>query len=143
MITPLETAAQPVVVTDLDGTLLDLDTYSFEASRAAVQRLQAASVPIVFCSSKTRAEQAYYRDTLGVGGPFIVENGSALFVPEDYFDASISFDRRADAYRVIVLGVPVAEVRQGLAAACAALDLACRGYADLSLAEVCRLTNLD
>lgn len=45
-----------LVFTDLDGTLLDHETYSFEAARTTLERLEKLSVPVVFNSSKTAAE---------------------------------------------------------------------------------------
>ena len=37
-----------LVFTDLDGTLLDHETYSFEAARTTLERLEELSVPVVF-----------------------------------------------------------------------------------------------
>ena len=41
-----------IVFTDLDGTLLDLKSYSYARSREAVEFLQNREIPLVFCSSK-------------------------------------------------------------------------------------------
>ncbi len=43
-----------IIFTDLDGTLLDLHTYSFEKSLPGLGLLRQKNVPLVFCSSKTR-----------------------------------------------------------------------------------------
>ncbi len=51
----------------------------------AIRNLQSLDIPIVFCSSKTRAEQQVYREELGINAPFIVENGGAVYIPKDYF----------------------------------------------------------
>jgi len=77
--------AAVVVFTDLDGTLLDLSDYSYQAALPAVRYLQKQGIPIVFCSSKTRAEQAVYQQKLDIDDPFIVENGGAVYLPESYF----------------------------------------------------------
>ena len=45
-----------LVFTDLDGTLLDYDTYAFDAAEPALDRLRRERIPFVLCSSKTRAE---------------------------------------------------------------------------------------
>jgi ribonucleotide monophosphatase NagD (HAD superfamily) len=47
----------PLVFTDLDGTLLDHDTYDWTPARDALDRLTRAGIPVVFTSSKTAAEQ--------------------------------------------------------------------------------------
>ena len=38
-----------VLLSDLDGTLLDLKSYSFAQSEASVNELKEEGVPIVFC----------------------------------------------------------------------------------------------
>lgn len=45
-----------VVFSDLDGALLDHETYEFDAARPALDRLRRDGVPLVLCTSKTRAE---------------------------------------------------------------------------------------
>ena len=70
-----------VVITDLDGTLLDHDTYSFEPARPALARLKRDNIPLVLNSSKTAAEIIELRKMLGNHDPFVVENGTGIFVP--------------------------------------------------------------
>jgi predicted mannosyl-3-phosphoglycerate phosphatase (HAD superfamily) len=74
-----------VVFTDLDGTLLDSETYSYEKSLAMINRLKESGTPLIFCSAKTIVEQEVYRNELGLFHPFIVENGSTIFTPQAYF----------------------------------------------------------
>ena len=71
-----------VVFTDLDGTLLDSETYSYGKSLAMINRLRESGTPLIFCSAKTRVEQEVYRSELGLFHPFIVESGSAIFTHE-------------------------------------------------------------
>lgn len=70
-----------LVFSDLDGSLLDHHDYSFEAALPAVEALRERGVPLILCSSKTRAEIEPLRAQLGNRDPFIVENGAAVFVP--------------------------------------------------------------
>ena len=77
---------QPLVLfTDLDGTLLDHHTYSAAGASNALHRLARRGVPVVFCSSKTFAEQFHLQRELGIYQPIILENGSAVAVPKGYF----------------------------------------------------------
>ncbi len=99
-------AAKPVVFTDLDGTLLHPASYSYAPAIATLRQLQAKKIPIVFCSSKTRAEQEMLRGELGVADPFIVENGGAIYIPKGYFRLPHIYDRVAGEYLVIELGMP-------------------------------------
>ncbi len=125
-----------VVFTDLDGTLLDHATYSFEPARPALDALAAAGVPVVFCTSKTRAETERWRAALENPHPFIVENGGAAFVPEGYFGPGASYDRRDGGYGVLEFGRPIAELRQALEAIRTATGLALRGFGDMTTDEI-------
>jgi len=88
---------QLVVFSDLDGTLLDHDTYSFDDARPALERLGHAGVPLVLCTSKTRAEVEPLREALDNDSPFIVENGGAIMIPDGYFSVEIDVPLEACA----------------------------------------------
>ena len=98
-----------VVFTDLDGTLLDHGTYSFEPARPGLEALLEAGIPLVFCTSKTRLETERWRRALANVHPFIVENGGAVYVPEGYFGSGVRFDRRDGGYDVLEFGRPYAD----------------------------------
>ena len=66
-----------IVFTDLDGTLLDHDTYSWQSAAPALEKLRALNIPVVIASSKTAAEIAPLRRDIGfANSPAIVENGA-------------------------------------------------------------------
>ncbi len=135
---------RPVIFTDLDGTLIDFEDYSFSESHAAVKALQEAGVPIVFCSSKTRAEQEYYLDALEVTAPFIVENGSAIFIPKRYFKVEIpKAEHYNDKYDIIKLGIDYSEIRLILEELREQLGIDALGYGDLNLKEIEEIIKLD
>ena len=103
------TIKQIVVFTDLDGTLIDHDTYEFEEAKPALDQLRSRAIPVIICSSKTRAEIEVYRERMGLSGPFIVENGGAIFIPHPDLNVSLSFVQK-EPYRVVELGVPYADL---------------------------------
>ncbi|WP_373235496.1 HAD-IIB family hydrolase [Cohaesibacter celericrescens] len=68
-----------IVFTDLDGSLLDHNSYSYDAAKPALDLLRNRDVPLILASSKTAAEIAPLRAELGfVHCPAIVENGAGL-----------------------------------------------------------------
>lgn len=72
-----------MVVTDLDGTFLDHHDYSFDAALPMLERLRADGVPVVFCSSKTRAEITALQRRTGLDGQaFVAENGAIVVGPD-------------------------------------------------------------
>ena len=100
-----------VVFSDLDGTLLDHDTYSFDAARPALERLRVDGVPLILCTSKTRAEIAPLRRALGNTHPFISENGGAVFIPAGYFPFALSGAERFGSKRLQVAATQSEHVR--------------------------------
>jgi mannosyl-3-phosphoglycerate phosphatase len=125
-----------VIFTDLDGTLLDHDSYSYEPAKPALLALRAKRIPLIFCTSKTRAEVEALRDELGNDYPFIVENGAAILIPTGYFPFSLVTATCCDRYDVILLGVPYTEVVAVLKRAATTSGCAVRGFHDMSVAEV-------
>ena len=94
-----------LIFTDLDGTLLD-EKYRYEVSRPAVQWLKSLNFPVIFCSSKTFAEQEFYRTALDISAPFIVENGNAVFIPQNYFTVPVKAQREQyNLYRFLLLSL--------------------------------------
>ena len=75
----------PAIFTDLDGTLLDHDNYSFKPALTTLAKLKHAAIPVIPNTSKTYAELLELRETLDLKGPFIVENGAAIYIPVNYF----------------------------------------------------------
>jgi len=132
-----------VIFTDLDGTLLDYYTYSCEVVMPLVEKLKRAGIEIVLCSSKTRAEMEVYRGGLGLETPFIVENGSAVFIGKDCFPFPYEYNQIIGNYRVIELGITYREVRRILENARRESNLSFRGFGDMDDAQVAALTGLD
>ncbi len=131
-----------VVFTDLDGTLLDHDTYSYDAACGALARLGEAGVPVVFCSSKTRAEIERVRREIGNDAPFISENGAAAFVPEGYFPFAVDGARRGAGYDVLEFGRPYGEVIGILRRTAALVGVEVVGFSDMSVQDVAEATGL-
>ena len=131
-----------LVFTDLDGCLLDSRTYSFDAARPALERLQSNRIPVVLVSSKTRAEIEPLRRHLDHQGPFIVENGGAVFVPGGTFDFPMERARRRASYQVIEFGTPYAMLRDVLKQIEDSVGTPLIGFGDLSIDDIMELTGL-
>lgn len=71
-----------LVFTDLDGTLLDHHTYSYDAAMPALTALKNSGSHIIFNTSKTYVESRNLQLELGLEFPLIVENGAAVFLPK-------------------------------------------------------------
>jgi mannosyl-3-phosphoglycerate phosphatase len=127
-----------VVFSDLDGTLLDRQTYSAAAAESALALLARERIPLVLCSSKTRAEIQLVQQGLGISHPFICENGGALYIPDGYFTFDLFEARRIPGYSVVEYGRPYAEVVETLQQAARRTHVAIVGFNDMSVGEVAR-----
>ncbi len=120
--------SQLLVVTDLDGTLLDHHSYSFAPARDALELIRQRRVPLVLCSSKTRPEMVALQDALDIEAPFICENGAAIYTPGE---------TQPDA-----LVPPRSAVLAVLRRLRAEHEFAFTGFADMSVAEIAESTGL-
>lgn len=136
-----------LLFTDLDGTLLEWDTYSPVVARPAMERLIAAGVQIVFCSSKTAAEQRALREEVALPGIWeIVENGAAIIAPHNaaLVNANEWSPIEHDAGRAVrVLGMKRGEILLRLGRVGQRVGLKLRGYSDISDAELAAMTGLN
>jgi mannosyl-3-phosphoglycerate phosphatase len=131
-----------VVFTDLDGCLLDEATGAYEAARPALQALRRAFVPLVLCTSKTRAEVEPLHRQLGLEGPYVVENGGAIAIPASARGWKAPVAPRGGGPLVVPLGAPRARLVEALAEIAAEVGVSLRGFADLTVEEVAERTGL-
>ncbi|MGB7296962.1 MAG: HAD-IIB family hydrolase, partial [Candidatus Aminicenantales bacterium] len=131
-----------LVFSDLDGTLLDHGSYSFEPARPALRLLREKRIPLIICSSKTRAEIEPIRAELANTDPFISENGGAVFIPEGYFAQELPSARKESEYRVLEFGTPYPKLREAISNLQERLPGQLRGFGDLTVEEVAELTGL-
>ena len=75
---------QSIIFTDLDGTLIDHYTYSFEPAKAMLATLAKNNIPVIPNTSKTFAEVKQLAARMLLDGPIIVENGSGVFIPKAF-----------------------------------------------------------
>lgn len=150
-----------LVFTDLDGTLLDHDTYDWRPAIPALDLCRVKEVPVILVSSKTRAEMDVLRRRLSLAGPFIAENGGGIFFPMEAFpdppDGAVFSDEpatpegsprwsepggKAGLWK-ISLGVPYAGLVSALEDIRHELNWDIRGFSKMGLEEIARLTGLD
>lgn len=128
-----------MVFTDLDGTLLDHKTYSFEPALPALKILKEKNIPLNICTSKTRAEIEKIRSLLRNTDPFISENGGAIFIPKKYFSHKFSVDKEDSDYFIIELGTSYGKLRKVFNHVRVFSPDKIRGFGDLTTKEVADL----
>jgi mannosyl-3-phosphoglycerate phosphatase len=132
-----------MVFTDLDGTLLDHDTYRWDEAEPALTLCASHDVPVILVSSKTRAEINVLRFELGLASPFISENGGGIFFPVEsvaepppdaFLDEDLWKWSLGSSYRDVVAALH--EIREEMG-----WDI--RGFADMTVDEISRITGLE
>ena len=132
-----------IVYTDLDGTLLDHQTYSWQAAAAMLARLHEADIPVVPCTSKTRAELLPLREELALDTPFIIENGAAVLLPKAMDPGGDAALTLRDGFWVRELVPPRAQWLALIQAAYADVGKVARGFSEMSSDEIAAITGLN
>lgn len=114
-----------IIFTDLDGTLLDRNSYSWKPAQPALERCSQCRVPVVAATSKTLAETRLLSQHIGLDPHFIFENGGGISLGDG---------------RYLSLGVPYSTLRHDFSVLGAHFRL--RGLGDMSIAELVELTGL-
>ena len=132
-----------VIFTDLDGTLLSVTNYSFEPAIEAISELKKRNIPLIICSSKTRAEIQFYRKKLENHHPFVSENGGGIFIEKGYFNETelpLSYEK-IDEFLLIKLGAEYNKLRLALNKL-KQKGYKIKGFGDMSIEELSKLTGL-
>ncbi len=131
-----------IVFTDLDGTLLDHVTYSWSPAEEALHELARRKIPLIFCTSKTRAEVEVLRRELGNAHPFITENGGGIFIPDGYFPKRLTGTRKLRHYHCFALGRPYGELTQAFAEIAEETGVSVEGFHQMSPRDISSNTGL-
>lgn len=131
-----------LIFTDLDGTLLNPDDYRYDSALPIIHQLQSQQIPVIPVTSKTRREVESLNQQIGLTEPFIVENGSGIFLPKGDRRFDVSECEEWGDYHLMRLGCTYPQARETLTQLAAALGETLRGFGDLSVEEVQQLTGL-
>ncbi|MEI6865196.1 HAD-IIB family hydrolase [Flavicella sp.] len=129
-----------IVFTDLDGTFLNHNDYSFVEASEALEQILNKEIPLVFTTSKTKIEVEQLQEKVEIKEPFIVENGAALFIPKNYKDFDFSFLAEFEQYYILQLGVSYSQVLNFYNRY--KKEFKMLGFSDMSIEKVMELTGL-
>lgn len=131
---------QVLIFTDLDGTLLDDQTYDFQPALPALRFIHSRKIPLILVSSKTRAEIEHYRKSLSLESPFIAENGGAIFFPATFpLPKDYSYER-VDEYNAVFIGRPLKEFYEKIQKLKEQFQF--KGFSEMPSKEIAALTGL-
>lgn len=132
-----------IIFTDLDGTLLDRD--SFAKALPALTLIKEKKIPLIICSSKTRKEIEYYRGKLENRHPFISENGGGIFIPKGYFGSGVLTSEigvmEEKDYHIITLGARYPDLRRAIKEL-QEEGFNLRGFGDMTAEDIAEIANM-
>lgn len=144
-----------VVFTDIDGTLVDINTAEYgKETDKLIRLIKERNIPLILTSAKTRLEQNKIKEDLGLSDPFIVENGGAIVIPKGYFPDYALRDikyplretqetkneaRDVNHEIVVELGKPADYIRAKLSDIRKKYGINFRGVADISVEKLSNL----
>jgi mannosyl-3-phosphoglycerate phosphatase len=129
-----------LIFTDLDGTLLDDQTYDFKPALPALTLIHSLKIPLILVSSKTRAEIEFLRNRLSLESPFIAENGGGIFFPATFRVPEGYPYERVNGYKVLYIGRPIKEVLEKSSKLKDSFEF--RGFSEMSVEEIAAMTGL-
>jgi len=132
---------QLIVYTDLDGTLLDHNNYSFENALPALSKLNALSIPVIPVSSKTLPEIIEINSLIGISVPIVAENGGVIAFPKDYFKNVLGFESNED-YFINKMTTSYESILNTLNQIRNETDFKFTGFSDMSIESVMHHTSL-
>jgi mannosyl-3-phosphoglycerate phosphatase len=130
-----------VVFSDVDGVDC-ARAGSLITAANTLKHFEPEEVPLVLCSTKTRAEIEEMQQELGIHHPFVCETGAAAFIPVGYFDFEVPNARERAGYQAVEFGWPYAEVVQTLGRTAGRLGIDILGFSNMSVDEVARECHL-
>lgn len=129
-----------IIFTDLDGTFLNHDNYSFEESKESLKKIKTQKIPLIFTTSKTKIEVELLQKKVGIVEPFIVENGAALFIPKNYQHFPLDFLTDFEEYKVLIFGKTYKQILNFYDEYKSEFGL--RGFKDMEIKEISKSTGL-
>jgi mannosyl-3-phosphoglycerate phosphatase len=134
--------ASILVFSNADRVLTHAAAASLADAAVVLKQLDDDHVPLVLCSSKTRAEIEYIQQSLGLRHPFVSEGGGAVFIPAGYFPFDVPAARRIAGYDAVEFGRPSIEVIAALRRIAARERIAVTGFSAMSVEDVSRACHL-
>lgn len=129
-----------IIFTDLDGSLLNHEDYSYAEATPSLDRIKRSGIPLIMTTSKTRREVEPLQREMGMREPVIVENGGGIFIPRGYRNLIIDHGQACDDYTVIGMGTTYCRIREFLEKIRDQFGM--RGFGDMAPAEIAGLTGL-
>ena len=120
-----------IIFTGLDKILLPLEEINYQPVIEVVKELQQHNIPLIPVTNNTRAEVEELNKKFGLNAPFIVEQGSGIFIPQENNNFNIAQTETRNNYYFYQFGCTYTEARAALKAVQEEISKILRGFGDL------------
>jgi mannosyl-3-phosphoglycerate phosphatase family protein len=134
---------QYLVFTGLDGATLNSSQESLQEILPALELLRSRNIPLIAASMQAAQEVLPLIRALDLTDPFIVENGGAIYVPNDSLAVDFKYQRKVENYRLIELGGSRRELMRKLAKIRQHGRFDLQGLSELEPAQIAEWEDLD
>ncbi len=132
-----------LIFTDLDGTLLDHNTYQWGKAEPALAKCKKADFPVIMVSSKTSVEMEVHRKEIGLTYPFISENGGGIFFPNQCSVAPPPEAIKEEHGWKLPLGPSYEDLVKNLDEIRKNQGVNIQGFSDMTIDDISRMTGLN
>lgn len=131
-----------IIFTGLDGMLLPIEDHDYELITSVVQEFSQRDIPLIPVTNNTRAEVEELSRKIGLSTPFVVEQGSGIFIPQSNNNFTSPETNTVDNYHLYQLGCSYTEARAALKAVQEEISKILRGFGDMDEANIQSLKGL-
>ena len=120
-----------IVFAGIDQVFSTIDESDYQNITKLIQDLQEQNAPLILLSNKTRAEVTDWLEKFNLICPFIVEQGSGIFIPQNELRFTTTKASSIDNYHLYQLGCSYTEARAALKVVQEEINKVLRGFGDL------------
>jgi len=127
----MTTTPKLVIFTDLDGSLLDRSTYSFEPAQPALRLIKQKGIPLSYQAVRPWRRSSFTGKNWKMVTRLSLKTG-CRFYPKDYFSFRFPYDRETDWFFVLELGIFYPRIIEVLDSIKKETGISMKGFSDLT-----------
>jgi len=125
-----------IIFTGLNETLLPAENCDYSLIADLVKSLQRLKIPLIPVTENTRPEVEALLEAIELDSPFVVEQGSAIFLPQENQNFDLAESERLDSYNCHQLGCSYTTARAAIKAVQEEIGKILRGFGDMDNSDI-------
>ena len=125
-----------IIFTGLNEILLPAENCDYNLVTDLLELLQQRQISLIPVTDNTRPEVEILLKQIELDSPFVVENGSAIFVPQENQNFALADSESLDTYNYRQLGCSYTEARAALKVVQEEISKILRGFGDMDDSDI-------